>query len=429
MAMPGIDGYRAAQQDALARQHADLQQATGGMGLLQAIQAQQAQQQIKGILSSDAPIEEKFKGLLSAGPLGIQTAHELAQVQEQQGKMAAAKRTQDFYSPGNLAKFTEGGAPAQAPVTPVDDNGNPNPGVPAQPGQLNFDKFLQAGAAQGVVNPEVYANHLATRQAARDKLAQDATLKREQIQAQKDIADQKSEDTRFSVEERNRARMDSMRFAAALRQPPQPHYITNEQGVFTVGPNNVAVPVTGADGRPISGKPGGGTASPKTVQQLGTALEKAGLPSMLPIVEKASQLTPELAAYITGPQSVLPDRAVPQEARDARQDVQKLFNIVLKDRSGAAVTNQEMDRLKKEFGTGLIKTPEQLIYAVGSAKKIIESHYHGIAASFGKDALEAYNTNLEAIGGKAFRPGSSGGGGGMPSVSDIDAELARRGGR
>ena len=205
------------------------------------------------------------------------------------------------------------------------------------------------------------------------------------------------------------------------------------------------VPVKEPDGRIVylpqsqaSGREVGGRVTdvnlPKQVQQLGRDFEKAGLPQMIPVVERAMQITPEQAAFITGPGAMLPDRAVPQDIREARQALQKLFNITLRDRSGAAVTYQELERLKTEFGQGLIKEPKQLLAAIRDARGIVESHYTGVGASYGKDVLDAYNANLEAIGGAPFRVTGQGGrltptqpgapqpaSGGIPTVTN-DAE-------
>lgn len=175
------------------------------------------------------------------------------------------------------------------------------------------------------------------------------------------------------------------------------------------------VPVKGADGRvtytPRSQSAGlevGGRQTDmnlgKTVQQLGRDLEKANLPSTIPVIENAAKITPELAGWLTGEKALLPDRVVPAEVVKARQDLAKLFNITLKDRSGAAVTNQELERLKEEFGKGLLRTPKSLIDAISTARSIVEKHYQNIAATHGPEALKAYNENLEAIGGTPFQP-------------------------
>lgn len=151
-------------------------------------------------------------------------------------------------------------------------------------------------------------------------------------------------------------------------------------------------------------------AGEKNVQQLGTALERANLPeadAVLKTVEEALSRTPDLASYLSGPKSLMPDMIVPQEIRAGRQAAQRLFNITLKDRSGAAVTIPELERLKQEFATGAFKTPDQFKEGVKQARRIVSEHYRGVAASFGPDVLKAYNENLRSVGGTPLLEGSS----------------------
>lgn len=141
----------------------------------------------------------------------------------------------------------------------------------------------------------------------------------------------------------------------------------------------------------------------KQVQQLGGALEKANLPeadAVLGNVETALKKTPDLAEYLSGPKSLLPDMVVGNDIATGRQAFTKLFNITLKNRSGSAVTNQELERLKQEFATGTFKTAPQLQSAVNQARDIINKHYTSVTAGFGPDALDAYNENIRGLGGK-----------------------------
>ncbi len=140
----------------------------------------------------------------------------------------------------------------------------------------------------------------------------------------------------------------------------------------------------------------------KQVTQLSKGLEQAGLPEANAALVSAEDAlkTPGVAEYITGPKSTVPDRLVSPEIRSARQAIKRLFNIELKKRSGAAVTNQELDRLKDEFGSGAFKTDDQLKGAVARARAAANDHYRGVAAGFPTEALETYNQNLTAIGGK-----------------------------
>ena len=140
----------------------------------------------------------------------------------------------------------------------------------------------------------------------------------------------------------------------------------------------------------------------KSVQQLGTALERANLPeadATLRAAEDAIQKNPDAAKYIAGPMSLFPDAALPKNVTDARQAFTKVFNITLKNRSGAAVTPPEFERLKQEFATGAWKKPEQLIEGLNQARNIIAKHYQAVAAGYGTDALNSYNENLRQTGG------------------------------
>lgn len=140
----------------------------------------------------------------------------------------------------------------------------------------------------------------------------------------------------------------------------------------------------------------------KQTRQLSQDLNKANLPeidAVLGNVEKALKKNPALAQYIATPSSLRPDWTLPEDIRAGKQDFQKLFNITLKNRSGAAVTNQELERLKQEFGAGAFKTPQQVQDAIAKMRGIIEKHYAGVAAGYGSDVLKAYNDNLVDMGG------------------------------
>lgn len=144
------------------------------------------------------------------------------------------------------------------------------------------------------------------------------------------------------------------------------------------------------------------TVGTKDVQQLSKALEAAKLPVASKVLGSAEALIKEdesLLEYATGPKSVLPDATIPEKARYLRQSIDKVFNIELKDRSGAAVTIPELQRLKDEYGRGAFKTPAQLKNAITQARELITDHYRSIGAGFGPDVLKAYNENLTSLGG------------------------------
>lgn len=389
-----LSGFNAQNAFNQQRTGADVSNATGALTLVEHLkQMQQAQQLRDALASGDA-------GALARAPGGLAALLQQAQLKEHLAKGAAAERETAFFSPENRAQFMTPGTPAvaaQAPVTPNDDEGNANTGVvaqPATPGQFNLRAFAESGAGQGIKGAEPLLNHLAQRDQVRATMEQNATLRREALQQQAELARQRSEDMRFSLSERNQARMDYARLAASLRPQPQ------EPLVPVKGPDGTVIyaPRSQATGMEVGARTTDQNLS-KQVQQLGTAFEKAGLPQAIGVVNQAGKITPELAEYLTGWKGMIPDPAVSQDVRDARQDLAKLFNITLKDRSGAAVTNQELQRLKEEFGKGLLRQPQSLINAVGKARSIIEQHYQGIAAGYGKNVVDAYNENLQSMGG------------------------------
>lgn len=376
---------------------ADIQQAQGLMAILAQANQQRRQQALEAALQSGD------EGALARVPGGADILAKRAQVQGLLAQVDEAKRQSAFFSPENRAQFTTAGTPSQpAEELPPELAGPPRPAVAGTPGQFDLTRFAQAGAAQGIKGTEPLLNNLAIREQARATMEQNAQLRREQFQRDYDLTRQRSEDQKLSRIDQNQARMDMMRLAASLKQQPQEPMVPVKEPDGRV----IYVPRSQSAGREVGGRVTDTNVSRQT-QQLGQALEKANLPSTIAVVRQAEQITPELASFVTGPKSLLPDLAVPEPARTARQDVAKLFNITLKDRSGAAVTNQELERLKTEFGKGIIKTPQQLITAIARAKSIVEHHYQGIAASFGPSALEAYNSNLEAIGGTPFNPGAA----------------------
>lgn len=409
------DVARKAQQTVLAPQHEQFQNAVQGMSILQAMQKQQQDAMLREALAKgDTAALLKLPGgvdilgkLATQQNAGVTAQLHQAQLGEIQRKGGIANQEQA--AKGALASLVAGGGyqannPAEmAPTAVMQD-----PAAAEKAFREQYAKDPNAPIAIDVPNPAnvkglaIAAGNSLPRSAVAailnpgaDKAATVSPLAR--LMAEKQALP--AGDPRHAVYDKYITHLSDPQSQAAPKQEPLVP-VKQSDGRIVYTPRSDAV------GQEVGGRTTDINLG-KQVQQLGTAMEKAGLPQMIPVVENAAKITPELASYITGPKSLLADRLIPKEAIDARQDVQKLFNIVLKDRSGAAVTNQELQRLQTEFSKGLIKTPEALVAAIGKAKSIVEAHYHGVAAGFGKDALDAYNTNLEAIGGKPFRPGAS----------------------
>jgi len=166
--------------------------------------------------------------------------------------------------------------------------------------------------------------------------------------------------------------------------------------------------------------------------QFGTAMEKAAFPQSYATLEEATSKIAaageEALKFLTGPGAALPDRAVPKEARDARQALQRLLNITLKDRSGAAVTVPEWERFKQEAGVGFFKDPTQIPAWLAQAKTILDKHYAGVAAGFPQDVRDRYFEELGRVApfGKAGPTAPLGGGGWNDDKERRYQELLRK---
>lgn len=77
-------------------------------------------------------------------------------------------------------------------------------------------------------------------------------------------------------------------------------------------------------------------------------------------------------------------------ARDLAKSVARVFNVELKDRSGAAVTNPEMERMKTEFASGKFNTEPELIQAMKEYKGMMNAELVRREAAFKPEVLSEY---------------------------------------
>ena len=78
------------------------------------------------------------------------------------------------------------------------------------------------------------------------------------------------------------------------------------------------------------------------------------------------------------------------DARKLKDIASNIFNIVLKDRSGAAVTDNELERLKSEFSEGRFNSEAELIKGMKDYKNRIRYVMQNMAAKYPKTAAEVY---------------------------------------
>lgn len=129
----------------------------------------------------------------------------------------------------------------------------------------------------------------------------------------------------------------------------------------------------------------------KEVKALGEDYIKADIPNLISTYEEAGTFInmDNIPGY--GQTGMLPDYMLSYEGKSARSALGRLFNITLKDRSGAAVTEPELERLKQEFSTGKFKTDEDIRSAYNRALKILKNHTQSILASYPKEVQEKYS--------------------------------------
>jgi hypothetical protein len=224
---PGLRGYVATEQLGQNNRAQNL-------GMLAQLMQMQGQMQDRQLQQQMMPL--KLQGML-------------AELEAQKEKAAHAQDKRAFFSPQNQQQYMEGGRPEIA--LPDDMQG---PRQAAEPGQMNFDRFLQDAATRGHVNPETYANHLGQRENARAKIESDAQAKMFQLQQQKWQIENQIQNQNLNREQKAELAARSEALDVKLKQMS----IDNSQALarFAVANRAPQAPsplesVIGPDGKPI----------------------------------------------------------------------------------------------------------------------------------------------------------------------------------
>lgn len=129
------------------------------------------------------------------------------------------------------------------------------------------------------------------------------------------------------------------------------------------------------------------------VSKFSKELERTNIPQMTSAVERVESLISEagddLPGYGRG-ESLIPDVAAGEKARELRQAIQSLFNVVLKDRSGTAVAKTEFERLQKEFGEGTFKTEQEVRKGLQNYIKRLKEVARNQVAGVDEDVVKIY---------------------------------------
>jgi len=136
------------------------------------------------------------------------------------------------------------------------------------------------------------------------------------------------------------------------------------------------------------------------LQQFGVAVEKANIAGQESILneigellydKKGNLLSKDIPGF--GQTGWMPQAALSGRGKKLRQAVQSLLNVTLKDRSGAAVTQPEMDRFKKEFSSGLLQTDAQLINALQRVQREFDLHKRTLASGYEPQTISTFQKN------------------------------------
>lgn len=129
----------------------------------------------------------------------------------------------------------------------------------------------------------------------------------------------------------------------------------------------------------------------KDIQKYSSELDKTGVPSAIVQLEKIHGIMDrqeDIPGY--GATGMLPDPIVSRDAQDLRQSAATLFNLELRDRSGTAVTDNELQRLKNEFGQGNWKTDRQLREGIRQYETRLKEVIRNINAGVDPTVLRDY---------------------------------------
>ncbi|MBB4226025.1 hypothetical protein [Variovorax guangxiensis] len=132
----------------------------------------------------------------------------------------------------------------------------------------------------------------------------------------------------------------------------------------------------------------------KKVTAFSTQLDKTNIPQFEALlgdieaeVSKYSQRG-DIPGY--GATGSLPQFLLSSEGKELRQKIAQLQNLTLKDRSGAAVTNQELQRYLNEIGTGAFANDKQLLTGLAQVRRNLNAVKQNVVAGVDDATLNEY---------------------------------------
>lgn len=127
-------------------------------------------------------------------------------------------------------------------------------------------------------------------------------------------------------------------------------------------------------------------------RKLASSINSSGLPQAWATMKEIEDNIPPKGEDIPGfgATGLLPTAFLSKKGKDLRTAFQTLLNVTLKDRSGAAVTPPEFERLKVELGSFTGATDEDFRRGIDRAKKALQETTRAILAGYPEDSYERY---------------------------------------
>jgi len=112
------------------------------------------------------------------------------------------------------------------------------------------------------------------------------------------------------------------------------------------------------------------------------------------------------------------------KAQDLKSKIARVFNIELKSRSGAAVTDTELTRLREEFGEGVYSTEPLMLDALKRYRELALQTMRSHEGAYDPLVLKAYSEREDTLTSRSFSGGPKDAE--TASKEDLAAELLRR---
>lgn len=141
-------------------------------------------------------------------------------------------------------------------------------------------------------------------------------------------------------------------------------------------------------------------ATDRKVKVFSDTLTSSGIPAMHEALDNAKAIIEEMKITYNGEipgygklVGILPDGLLSEDAQRVRQAIAKVSNIELKERSGTAVTGNEMTRYKSEIGAGVGKSSAMLLRGLQGVETILNAVKRNAISGVGDDVLNKYEEN------------------------------------